>query len=111
METQLDKAHMKERLEARLKEVSESLASLEAEMEEKPDYGMGKGDPQVYEWEMNLARIEQLRSQVEAYETALERLEAGGYGICQNCGNPINPERLEAIPLATLCIQCASKKS
>jgi RNA polymerase-binding transcription factor DksA len=38
---------------------------------------------------------------------ALERLDAGDYGICENCGEAINPERLEALPYATRCIACA----
>ncbi|MER3406230.1 MAG: hypothetical protein C4289_14605 [Chloroflexota bacterium] len=37
---------------------------------------------------------------------SLEKLDAGTYGICDNCGRPIAPERLEALPHATLCIQC-----
>jgi len=37
---------------------------------------------------------------------ALERVESGGYGLCQNCGQPISRERLEAVPHARLCITC-----
>ena len=39
-------------------------------------------------------------------EAALKRIEDGTYGICENCGKPISPERLEAMPWATLCIDC-----
>ena len=39
-------------------------------------------------------------------EGALKRIEAGTYGICENCGRPINIERLEAMPWVTLCIDC-----
>jgi RNA polymerase-binding protein DksA len=38
-------------------------------------------------------------------ERALARLDAGTYGVCERCGEPINPERLQARPAATLCIQ------
>jgi RNA polymerase-binding protein DksA len=37
---------------------------------------------------------------------ALGRIEAGTYGICETCGQPIATERLEAIPYATQCIDC-----
>jgi RNA polymerase-binding protein DksA len=37
---------------------------------------------------------------------ALERIEAGNYGTCSNCGKPINPARLDALPFSTLCINC-----
>lgn len=38
---------------------------------------------------------------------ALERLDAGLYGSCLNCGRPIAPARLEARPMAALCLDCA----
>jgi RNA polymerase-binding transcription factor len=41
-----------------------------------------------------------------AVETAISLLETGEYGICQECGEPINPKRLEAIPWTTLCVRC-----
>jgi RNA polymerase-binding transcription factor DksA len=50
---------------------------------------------------------EQRRAEVEE---ALARQRAGTYGICAECGRPINPERLRARPEATLCIECARAK-
>jgi RNA polymerase-binding transcription factor DksA len=41
---------------------------------------------------------------------ALSRLDAGDYGICTNCGEPIDPRRLEALPYAELCIFCADQQ-
>ncbi len=43
-------------------------------------------------------------------EQALERIENGTYGLCQECGEPIGRERLEAVPHARLCISCKSKE-
>ena len=40
-------------------------------------------------------------------DDALKRIEDGTYGICTNCGRPISEERLEALPWAELCIDCA----
>ena len=37
---------------------------------------------------------------------ALDRLETGEFGICEDCGEPIDPKRLEARPVTTLCIDC-----
>ena len=42
----------------------------------------------------------------KAVETAIELLDNGEYGICQDCGAEINPKRLEAIPWTTLCVYC-----
>ena len=41
---------------------------------------------------------------------ALGRIENGTYGVCQRCGNSIGEERLEALPWATLCIDCKRKQ-
>jgi RNA polymerase-binding protein DksA len=38
--------------------------------------------------------------------SALQQLDAGTYGICENCGKPINPRRLERLPYATHCVDC-----
>jgi DnaK suppressor protein len=45
-----------------------------------------------------------------AIDQALARIDAGTYGVCVNCGAPIAPERLEAMPWATLCIDCKRKE-
>ena len=45
-----------------------------------------------------------------AIDAALARIENGTYGICVNCGAQIAPERLEAMPWATLCIDCKRKE-
>jgi DnaK suppressor protein len=43
-------------------------------------------------------------------DAALGRIEKGTYGTCVNCGAQIPPERLEAMPWATLCIECKRKE-
>ena len=45
-----------------------------------------------------------------AIDAALDRIEAGSYGKCVNCGAHIPEERLEAMPWATLCIDCKRKE-
>ena len=47
------------------------------------------------------------RASVKEVQLALERLDAGTYGECTKCGEPINTARLEALPAARLCINCA----
>jgi len=43
-----------------------------------------------------------------AINDALRRIQKRTYGKCEQCGQPINPKRLDAIPHALLCIQCQS---
>ena len=49
-----------------------------------------------------------IRVRMDQVERALERLDEGGYGWCERCGNPIPVERLAAFPSATLCVRCKS---
>lgn len=55
-----------------------------------------------------LSLLDVTKEHREEIVSALGRLDAGTYGICENCGSPISPERLEARPIARLCIRCAS---
>lgn len=43
-------------------------------------------------------------------DDALAKFDAGTYGQCENCGEPIPEARLEAMPAARLCISCASSR-
>ena len=52
----------------------------------------------------------QLRDALTEVEHALVKLGAGTYGLCESCGKPIAPARLEAMPAARTCIDCASKR-
>ena len=47
------------------------------------------------------------RISIEDVKKALERLDNGNYGECTACGEAISPQRLDALPSATLCINCA----
>jgi len=61
----------------------------------------------VFAQQRDLALRDSERAQLRLVEDALERLAAGSYGTCRSCGRPIATERLEAIPWAALCIDCA----
>jgi DnaK suppressor protein len=48
---------------------------------------------------------------LQAIEEALVRMDKGTYGICRDCGEPIAPARLNAIPWTRVCITCKEKQS
>ena len=52
----------------------------------------------------------QLSETLQDIEDALAKLDAGTYGECESCGQPIPEARLEAMPAARLCISCASQR-
>ncbi len=47
---------------------------------------------------------------LKAIDAALERIDKGTFGLCQTCGKPIDPERLEALPHTTQCIDCKRRE-
>ncbi len=57
------------------------------------------------EYEGNNSILVQLDSQLNEVKAALERIQAGTYGICETCGKPIEKDRLEANPAARISIK------
>ena len=49
------------------------------------------------------------RSEIDQVRQAIARIDEGGYGVCESCGEPIRKERLKALPFTRLCIKCAEK--
>jgi RNA polymerase-binding transcription factor DksA len=94
-------------LQEELDKLQEQIAKLELALEERPDNGPGQGDPAATRWEINRALLEQSRKRAREIEQALSRERRGEYGICQECGEPIHPDRLDVLPGTKLCIRCA----
>jgi len=98
---------IRRRIKQELQATRAEVEWLDKLLKLKGDYGLGRGDPTVYSWERNLARQERARGRLMELEAALQRMEEGTYGVCEACGQAIEPERLAALPIATLCIACA----
>lgn len=96
-----------EELQRELGELRHQIAALEKALSEKPDYGMGEGDPSITRWELDQAMLIELRRRAESLEQQLSRISEGTYGICARCGQPIDPARLAVLPDTNLCIDCA----
>ena len=60
----------------------------------------------VSDFERNQAIVTNPRLVLRQVRAALARLDSGVYGVCERCGKPIEPRRLEALPYATLCRDC-----
>nr|MBC7245245.1 TraR/DksA C4-type zinc finger protein [Chloroflexota bacterium] len=78
---------------------------------ERPGYGTHMADnaTEVFEQAKNLAVRQRLRHTLNLVNKALEKMEKGTYGICEQCGDPIDPARLKALPYATLCMYCQAR--
>ncbi|MGH9736017.1 MAG: TraR/DksA family transcriptional regulator [Candidatus Acidiferrales bacterium] len=59
--------------------------------------------------DLAVVTLERERNELAEVEAALSRILRGGYGICEVCENPIREARLQALPWARLCIQCADR--
>jgi RNA polymerase-binding protein DksA len=61
-----------------------------------------------FEQEFTLSLLETEEDTLAAIESALQRVEEGSFGVCEECAGPIAKSRLQAIPYASLCIKCAT---
>jgi RNA polymerase-binding protein DksA len=80
------------------------------------DGGDGAGDDQAdagtktFEREHEMSLANNARDLLAQTEQAISRIDAGTYGRCDNCGNPIAKLRLQANPRATLCVSCKQRE-
>ncbi len=86
--------------------IQSELATLRSFMRSEVDTDPEEGDTEIFEREKNAALIAVLENKLKDVETALDLIAKGRYGICERCGNPIEPERLEFKPDAILCVNC-----
>ncbi|MFG2473294.1 TraR/DksA C4-type zinc finger protein [Streptomyces fagopyri] len=98
------------RLSTEITSSEESLVGL------MRDSGDGAGDDQADTGTKNITRESEMalaanaREMLVQTERALEKLDAGTYGLCENCGDPIGKARMQAFPRATLCVECKQKQ-
>lgn len=86
--------------------VNSELENLRDMMQAEVDVEPDEGDSEIFEREKNAALIVVLERRQKDIETALKSIEKGDYGICTRCSKPIEVERLEIKPDATLCVEC-----
>ncbi len=100
---------------ARLIDESEQLqASVSTSDERREGSPFGKREEEAteaLELEKRLALERRLREELSGVEHALKKFEEGTYGLCDNCGQPIDPARLEALPQASLCLNCKAQQA
>lgn len=110
-------AEVREELEADFERMSTSISKAEAELAELLQEGRdGAGlDPvdvgsSNFERDQEMSLTANMRETLEQTERALERLNTGKYGACENCGEPIGKGRLLAFPRATMCVTCKTRE-
>jgi RNA polymerase-binding transcription factor DksA len=96
-----------EALQRELNELQAHIDTLERNLEEKPDYGLGKGAPAITQWELDQILLQQLKARAVGIERTLSQTGENTYGTCEQCGKPIHPDRLAVLPNTEICIDCA----
>jgi DnaK suppressor protein len=96
----------KKRLAEELSDIQTTASSSEERREGSPFGKREEEATETLELEKRLVLENRIRQEMSDVTRALEKIEKGTYGLCENCGQPISPERLEALPQATLCVNC-----
>jgi DnaK suppressor protein len=91
----------KEKIGVEIKSKQLNLSDIERDVGDEVDNSMVE-----QERELNLLLQDREKQHLEAIEEALQRIETGEYGFCDECGDQIDQKRLMVIPLAQLCITC-----
>ncbi len=99
----------KKRLLGELDELQVGIPPQEVRREGSPFGKREEEATESFELEKRLALEKQIKDQLAGIEHALRKFEKGTYGLCDNCGQPIDPDRLEALPQANLCVNCKAK--
>lgn len=94
-----------ERLSRTFSDIVHASESSNADDEHDPE-----GSTIAFERSQVGALIAQARQHLAEIDAAEVRLAEGRYGVCERCGDPIPPERLEARPVARRCVACASRR-
>ena len=98
-------------LRARLRgDVSQTANTLTTERFSRVSNHMAELGSESFDRELNLSLLGGEKNALDQIEAAIERIEDGSYGRCEECGRKIPKTRLEAIPYAAQCVRCASKQ-
>lgn len=105
----MDIAERKKLIEDRITELTTNLQRIEDDLEQPlpadlEDQAIDLEDDEVLE---GIGRAN--AQEVRLLQNALKRIADGSYGICGKCGDPISPARLDAVPYAMICRNCAAQ--
>lgn len=97
---------LEERAAELLHSVTSDLEALSSSDEEHHLANMDDLGGDALDQEATLATMQLESDQLEQIQWALQRLDDGSYGLCEDCGAEIPEDRLVALPLATRCLRC-----
>ena len=109
---------IREQLEKERERLSEELTQLQyggssaEERREGSPFGKREEEAtEALELEKRLVLENRIRKELADIEHTLHKFEEGTYGYCDSCGQAIDPARLEALPQASLCLNCKAQQA
>ncbi len=108
------RSHLESEQKRLTKELEHSQSSTRPADERREGSPFGKREEEAtesFELEKRLTLEKRIIDQLAEVEHALHKFEEGTYGLCDSCGQPIDPARLEALPQATLCLNCKAQQT
>ena len=108
------RAHLQSEHKRLIEEMDQSQASASTAEERREGSPFGKREEEAtetLELEKRLALENRIRQELAGIEHALQKFKEGTYGLCDSCGKPIDPARLEALPQASLCMNCKEQQA
>lgn len=99
------------RLKSELQRLKAEEKSADEQREGSPFGKREEGATEAFELEKRMALEKRLTGSLAEVEHAINKYEAGIYDICDICGNTIEMARLEALPQASLCLQCKASRA
>lgn len=93
-----------------IEEEREEVRLSETSSERSPDPNTAEGGSLAFELEKELSVAKNAEDLLAKVDEAMGRIEEGSYGNCVECGKAIPVARLDALPYATLCVECASTR-
>ncbi len=94
------------KLQEERKELLKDIAALQERLHTEVDVDEEEGDPELHERDKAVTLLRAMEKRLDSIDAALESIKRGTYGICERCGKPIDPARLEVFPEARLCLKC-----
>jgi RNA polymerase-binding protein DksA len=100
----------RDRLSGIIREIDEEREEIrlsETSSDRSPDPNTAEGGSLAFELEKEFSLAFNAQDLLAKVVTALEKIEDGTYGMCTDCGKSIPVARLDALPSATVCVDCA----
>ena len=104
------RCHLETERESLLEELK-TTALVAARREGSLYSEQGELATEIVEAQKGLILEKRVRDQLAEVEHALHKFDHGTYGLCDICGQPIEPARLEALPQANLCLSCKAHQA